>query len=107
MVYAVYAFGIIFLTCELGQRLTNAFEQIQDEIKKFEWYLFSSEIQQMLPTILIVSQQSIELECFGSISGLRETFKKVYCFDSPFKLYNLNLMVWASIKYNFIFFPGS
>lgn len=31
----------------------------------------------MLPIILIVSQKPVELECFGGISGLPETFKKV------------------------------
>lgn len=75
--YAFYAFGIVIIICELGQRLTNAFEEIGDVIDEFEWNLFSLEIQKILPTILMVVQQPVELRYFGSTSGLRETFKKV------------------------------
>lgn len=75
--YASYAFGIILIICELGQRLTNACAQKADEIGKLEWYLLSREIQRMLPIILIGTQQPIELECFGGVTGIRETFKKV------------------------------
>lgn len=75
--YAFYAFGVIFLTCEFGQRLANAFEEIDDSIKTFEWNLFSHEIQKLLPTILIVSQKQFVIKCFGSTSALRESFKKV------------------------------
>lgn len=75
--YAGYAFGVVFIICELGQRLTDAFEEINDEIDRFEWYLFPSEIQRMLPTIMISAQQPVVLECFGSIAGSRETFKRV------------------------------
>lgn len=77
MFYALYGFGIIFVICELGQRLTNAYGQIAEEIENFEWYSFSHELQRMLPIILVVAQQPIELECFGGITGIRETLKKV------------------------------
>lgn len=84
MFYAFYGFGLVFVVCELGERLTNAFEQIEYEIEKSDWYLFSHEIQRLLPIILIVSQQPVELECFGSVNGRRETYKKVshLSFDS-------------------------
>lgn len=76
-VNALYAFGVVFVICELAQRLTNAFEEIYDEIVAFEWNLFSIEMQRLLPTLLIGTQRPVILECFGSISALRETFKKV------------------------------
>lgn len=77
VLYALYGFGIIFVICELGQRLTNAYAQIADEIERFEWYLFAHEMQRRLPIILIASQQPVELQCFGGITGIRETLKKV------------------------------
>lgn len=77
MFYASYAFGIILIICELGQRLTDAFGRIADEIENLAWYEFPREIQRMLLIILIRSQRPVELQCFGSISGTRETFKKV------------------------------
>lgn len=85
MVYALYAFGIILVICELGHRLTVAFDQIHDEIGKYDWFLFSHEIQKMLPTMLIVSQKPVEFEIFGSLSGIRETFKKVCRLTHYFK----------------------
>lgn len=75
--YASYAFGAVFLMCELGQRGTNAFEEIDNVVKEFEWNLFSHEIQRILPKILIVTQKPVVFECFGSTSALRETFKQV------------------------------
>lgn len=74
---ACYAFGLIFVVCELSQRVTNAFEDLNDVIAEFNWYLFPSKLKKMLPTIMIVAQQPIEFECFGSISCSREAFKKV------------------------------
>lgn len=75
--YASYAFGIMMFICELGQRLSDAFEEIGVVIESFQWNLFSLQMRKLLPIILIVEQQTIDLEFFGSISGTRETFKKV------------------------------
>lgn len=75
--YAFYAFGVVLIICELGQRLTHEFERIDDEIDQFDWYLFPPQIQRLLPIIMIASRQEVFLECFGSITGTRETFKKV------------------------------
>lgn len=77
MVYAGYASFVIFMICEPSQQLSNAFEQIPADIENWEWYLYSHEIQRMLPIILLVSQQPMELECFGGIKASRETLKKV------------------------------
>lgn len=73
----LYAIGIVFAFCELCQRVTDAFAEIADELKMLDWYRFPQEIQRMLPIILLGIEQPVFIECFGSISGLRETFKKV------------------------------
>ena len=77
IVYAFYAFGVVLIICELGQRLTNAFEEICETVEHFDWYLIPLEIQKSLPILLIAAQKPIVLECFGSISGTRDTFKIV------------------------------
>lgn len=77
IIYGFYSFGVVFAVCEWGQSVTNAFEEITDEIETFDWYLFPLELQRMLPMILMVAQQSVEFECFGSISIRREYFRKV------------------------------
>lgn len=70
--------GLAFLCCELGQRITNAFDDI-DEVLLVElnWYLFPIEIKKILPTILINTQEVVALHCFGSIVCGRESFKDV------------------------------
>lgn len=79
--YGLYSFGIVFIACEFGQYVSGVFEEIEDDIEVFDWYLFPHELQRMLPMILIVTQKPLQLKFFGSISLLREYFKKV-CFES-------------------------
>lgn len=78
----VYAFGTIFMICELGQRVNLAFSECNEMINQFEWYLFPYEIQRMLPTILSRAQQTVDIRCFGSISPGRETFQYVSSYQS-------------------------
>lgn len=66
--------------CGLCQRISNAFEEINDVIVQSDWYLYPIEINRMLPTILIVTQHPVGLKCFGSIACNRETFKEVRSF---------------------------
>lgn len=73
----LYAIGVVFAFYEFCQRLTNAFDEIDDEFQTFDWYLYPHEIQRMLPTVLMVIQEPVVIECFGSTYGLRDTFKKV------------------------------
>lgn len=71
------AFGLLFFACEIGQRFTSEVEDISDMIDRFEWYSFPAEVQRMLPIIINVAQKPVEIECFGKIVCLRETFKSV------------------------------
>lgn len=80
--YATYSFGAVFIMCELGQRITDTFEETCDTILAFEWYLFPYEIQKVLPTLWIGTQQPVAFECFGGISAVRETFKKVNSMEN-------------------------
>lgn len=72
-----WALILTYFPCELGERLSNAMEEIKDSIGQFNWYLFPIEIRKVLPTILIGVQQPVEIRFFGSISCNRESFKKV------------------------------
>lgn len=72
-----YAFGTIFLLCELGERLTIAYDELECEIEQYEWYLFPIEIQRLLPLVVINAQQLVAMQCFGRISSNRDAFKKV------------------------------
>lgn len=71
------SFVCVFGICEFGERVSLAFIKINIQLDRIKWYLLPGEAQKMLPTILIVAQQPVELDMFGSISCNRITFKEV------------------------------
>lgn len=72
-----YAFVVVFITCELGERLMSEFSDIANVIGQFDWYLLPPEVQKTLPTIIINAQQAVNIECFGSMNTCRESFQQV------------------------------
>lgn len=74
--YGFWAISVVLLACELGNRISNSFDTINDEINQLVWYLLPIEIQRILPTIMINAQDPAIVAFFGSISCSREQFKK-------------------------------
>lgn len=72
-----WAFVLVFSCCELGHKLSDAFDRIDDLLYRIDWYLFPMKIQKMLPIIMLNTQQSLVVKFFGSNSCSREQFKKV------------------------------
>lgn len=87
IVEALYSVCISFVTCELGERFTIAYGEMDCEFKQFKWYLFPIEVQRLLPILVQNAQQPVTLRCFGSIAANREAFKKVPTFN-PMKMQN-------------------
>lgn len=73
----IYAFGLMLITCELGQYVYDAFEECSDMILQLDWYLFPAKVLRTLLIIINFAQQPTVFECFGSIASIRETFKYV------------------------------
>lgn len=67
----------IFGYCEFGERVGMAFDQINIAIEQLKWYLLPHKTRKMLLNILIVAQEPIEFNIFGSVSCNRKTFKEV------------------------------
>lgn len=87
----IYAFGIVFVVCELSERIITAFNEINDLTDQFDWYLFPIGIKKILPSIILNTQKSVTIDYFGSLSCSREGFKKVknvklLCLSSLLKL---------------------
>lgn len=83
IIEVIYAFGVLFIACELGQRVNLAFAKCSEMVDQIKWYLFPAEIQRMLPMILNFTQQPFEIACFGSTRCDRDTFKWVsLCSES-------------------------
>ena len=67
---AFYGFASVFIACDLCQRVTNEFDQINLRIGQFHWYLFPNELKRILPIMISVAQQPVQLELFKFISSL-------------------------------------
>lgn len=70
-------FVIIFVICEIGHRVSKAFEETDILFDRLHWYSFPIEMWHMLPTVFAAAQEPIVFNVFGSISCSREDFKKV------------------------------
>lgn len=68
---------LLFVTSEIGHRLHNAFDEIDDAICQLEWYQYPIEIQRILPLIMTYTQKPVVINFFGSFSCSREQFKRV------------------------------
>lgn len=77
IVDAVVATVCMFVACELGQRASNAFEEILEEFDNFNWYRFPLEISRSLPMIISVAQEPVALEVFASIAVCRDVLNSV------------------------------
>lgn len=77
LIYGFWAFIMVFFACEIAQRNSNATENIDYAVHRFDWYLFPLKLQRILPTVMMNTRRPIEIICFGSIACNRATFKKV------------------------------
>lgn len=68
---------LVFIACEIGQKMNDSYDEVSSTVDHFAWYLFPIKIQQMYPMIIVNAQEPIILECFGSIACSREVFKNV------------------------------
>lgn len=75
--YGFWAFGMVYFACELGQRLSIAYDDVENKVSKLDWYLLPMETQRMLPTLMCNTQKPFKVVCFGGISCERDTFKTV------------------------------
>lgn len=74
------SFGLVFIACELCERVSEAFERIEDVMDQLNWYGSPTEIKRILPMIIVNTQEPVSIECFGSISCSRMVFQKVFSF---------------------------
>lgn len=97
----LWCFFIIFSYCELGERFSGQFDEINKIIDECNWYLLPIEMQRMLPTIMMTTQKRIYLEGFLNVKLIRETFKKVKfsTYNSFFFFFFFQLNFWEYDAY--------
>lgn len=93
------ALGLVFVTCEFMQRITNSHSAIDDAINDLDWYWVPTNMN--LTSIFLISimytQKPLEVQFFGSISCSRDQFRRVRK-KVPTK--NLKLFKWIVNKSN-------
>lgn len=72
-----YALGLIFVVCELCQRVCDGFEEVNRTMDQLYWLSYPIEIRRMLTIILVFAQQPVQFQVFGSIACCRDSFKRV------------------------------
>lgn len=77
IIFVLCSFVLIYLLCELGQKVTDRFGVFHTELYQCHWYCFSIEIQRMLAIFLLDTQQPVFIHSSGDILCTREVFKKV------------------------------
>lgn len=77
---SVFTFGsffIIFLFCELGERIICKSEEGYNDLMQTKWYLAPLSLKKILPIVMCGIQEPFQLSGIGSIVCTREIFKNV------------------------------
>lgn len=72
-----WAFILSLIFCEIGEKMSNAFDEIGGEFGYINWYLLPIVIQRKILMIMSFSQKHVVLSGYGSITGSRAVFKEV------------------------------
>lgn len=77
IILVLWAFILMFISCDFGQNLTNQFELFEYEFYTCKWYLLSIELQRIYAFAAMNVQRSVSVQGFGNIQLTHETSKKV------------------------------
>lgn len=72
-----FSFGLVFIYCEFGERVTARFHEVNDSFYEMDWHLFPIETQRMMPIILSLTQQTVQIQAYGNVPAVRATFNAV------------------------------
>lgn len=72
-----WSFSFVFIYCELGERVFNAFSKVNYWIEQIDWFLLPLRLQQMITMITAATQLYVVFTCFESTLCVREAYKKV------------------------------
>lgn len=75
MTFWVLVFNLAI--CEPGQKVTDQFDQFDEELNRCKWNELSIGMRRMYLIFLSDAQQSVNIKSYGGIACTRETFRKV------------------------------
>lgn len=71
------AFAVIFLFCEVGQRIIDESNEATTNLIVIEWYTYPMAIKKIYPIIIMGTNEPVKLCGMGNIVCTREAFKNV------------------------------
>lgn len=77
----LYAFGVLFIFCEMGEQISSTFGEVEDEMYRMDWHLFPIKTQKMMLIVVVNAQQPVKIMGFGNIPAIRPTMKTVKLID--------------------------
>lgn len=77
---ALLSILMIFLSCLLGDMVTSQFDSFDMEFNQCNWYLYPSEIQQILVMVMLSNQQPVIIHGYANTFCTRKAFRKVTFF---------------------------
>lgn len=77
MTVIFFSFLTIFFFCESAQQITAQFDEINDDIYQSNWHSYPLDVQKIILTVMIGTQQEIAVQGFGNLVFTRESFKRV------------------------------
>lgn len=72
-----WAFVMLSIFCENGERVTNQFQVFNVELRQFNWYILPINVQKMFVIMVANAQQPSFIRGFANALCLRESFKVV------------------------------
>lgn len=73
-----WSFALVYAFCEMGENVTNQFNEFEKELGQSDWYIFSMKLQRIYIIVLANAEQPKTVHGFGNIMCLREYMKKVF-----------------------------
>lgn len=76
LIFWIIVFNLVI--CEAGQRTTDQFDQFNKEFAQCNWNNLTVEMRRMYLILLSDTQQPKNVQSYGGILCIRETFKTVF-----------------------------
>lgn len=83
LLLALWVFGLSFIICALGERMTSRLAKFEEELKRYDWYKLPIKMRRLYLIFLLDIQQPKHITC-GNIPCTCETFKRVFDWDRFF-----------------------
>lgn len=70
--------GILFLLCECGERVTIEFDKYDNGLQRCDWPKFPIRMQRMYVIFVSDAQKPKNITTYANLLLMRETFEKVF-----------------------------